>query len=96
MGSRFWLVAYIEPLFDSQFSLIYFSRLKYILAHQISILASKIHHNACKSDNNDVIIIHQYGWETKKYISTSDEATLNLAFILMHNIKGSFWKQKEC
>jgi len=62
---------------------------------QISILAPKIQHNACKSDNNDVIIIHQYGWETKKYISTSDEATLNLAFILMPNIKGIVFGKKK-
>ena len=35
MASRFRLAAYIIRLFDSHFSLVYFSRLKYILAHQI-------------------------------------------------------------
>ena len=35
MASRFWLAAYIVRLFDSHFSLGYFSRLKYILACQI-------------------------------------------------------------
>ena len=35
MASRFWLAAYIVWLFDSHFSLVHFSGLKYILAHQI-------------------------------------------------------------
>ena len=35
MASPFWLPAYIIRLFDSHFSLVYFSRQKYILAHQI-------------------------------------------------------------
>ena len=35
MASRFWLTGYILRLFDSQFSLVYFSGLKYILARQI-------------------------------------------------------------
>ena len=35
MASRFWLAAYIVRLFDSHFSLAYFSWLKYILARQI-------------------------------------------------------------
>ena len=35
MASRFWLAAYFIQLFDSQFSLVYFSGLKYILASQI-------------------------------------------------------------
>ena len=35
MASRFWLAAYIERLFDSHFSLVRFSGLKYILARQI-------------------------------------------------------------
>ena len=35
MDSRFWLAAYLVWLFDSHFSLVHFSRLKYILARQI-------------------------------------------------------------
>ena len=35
MSSRFWLAAYIVRLFDSHFSLVHFSGLKYILARQI-------------------------------------------------------------
>ena len=35
MASQFWLAAYIVRLFDSHFSLVYFSELKYILARQI-------------------------------------------------------------
>ena len=35
MASRFWLAAYIVRLLDSQFSLIYFSGLKYTFARQI-------------------------------------------------------------
>ena len=35
MASRFWLAAYIVWSFDSQFSLVHFSGLKYILARQI-------------------------------------------------------------
>ena len=35
MASRFWLAVYIVQLFDSHFSLVSFSRLKYILARQI-------------------------------------------------------------
>ena len=35
MASRIWLAAYIVRLFDSHFSLVYFSGLKYSLAHQI-------------------------------------------------------------
>ena len=35
MASRFGLAAYIVRLFDSHFSLVYFGRLKYILARQI-------------------------------------------------------------
>ena len=35
MASRFWLAVYIAQLFDSHFSLVSFSRLKYILARQI-------------------------------------------------------------
>jgi len=32
MASRFWLCAYIVQLFDFHFSLVYFIRLKYIMA----------------------------------------------------------------
>ena len=35
MASWFWLAAYIVRLFDSHFSLVHFSGLKYILARQI-------------------------------------------------------------
>jgi len=35
MASRFKLAAYIVRLFDSHFSTVYFSELKYILARQI-------------------------------------------------------------
>ena len=35
MASWFWLAAYIVRLFDSHFSLVQFSGLKYILARQI-------------------------------------------------------------
>ena len=45
VASRFWLAAYIVWLFDSHFSLVHFSRLKYILAR-------KIRHSARQSDNN--------------------------------------------
>ena len=36
MASQFWLTAHIVRLFDSHFSLAYFSGLKYILARQIA------------------------------------------------------------
>ena len=35
MASRIWLAAYIVRLFDSNFSLVHFTGLKYILARQI-------------------------------------------------------------
>ena len=42
MASRLWLAAYIVRLFDSHFSLVYFSGLKYILAAKFSILGRKM------------------------------------------------------
>ena len=45
MDSRFLLAAFIVRLFDSHFSLAYFSRLKYILAAKFSIVDLKMRHN---------------------------------------------------
>lgn len=53
-ASRFWLADYIIQLFDSHFSLFYFSWIMCILAHQILLTASKMCHiNAQQSDNNN-------------------------------------------
>jgi len=49
MASRLWLAAYIVQLFNSQFSLVYFSGLKYILARQILHFRPQ---NARQSDND--------------------------------------------
>ena len=49
MASRFWLAASIVWLFDSHFSLVHFSGLKYIVAR-------KMRHNARQSDNNNCYI----------------------------------------
>ena len=35
MASRFWLLVYIVRLYDSHFSLVYFSMMKCILAHRM-------------------------------------------------------------
>ena len=51
MASRFWLAAYIVRLFDSHFSLVHFSELKYVLAR-------KMRHIARQSDNNCRLMIN--------------------------------------
>ena len=52
MAFRFWLAAYIVRLFDSHFSLVHFSELKYILAR-------KMRHNVRQSDNNYYVLSNE-------------------------------------
>ena len=94
MASWFWLAAYIIRLLDSHFTLVCFSRLKYIA--KFSILACKMSHNARQSDNKMCFV--GYTWangENSIKISTQNHLFVQLRRLCKICFACKIWKQKS-
>lgn len=78
--SIFWLAFYIVRLFDSHFSMLYFSLLNTHEPAKFSILVCKRHHSAKQSDDNKINIL-------PTLLSIDQACFVSCRFLFLHCIQ---------